>query len=153
VPEGLSPGGRAPDDEPSVDFALVADAIQVSGDRLHVLGAGWETLAAHGFPTSIHSLSVGMKLRVPWTRANRRFELEIDLEDEDGFSVLGDETVRQPFELGRPAGVLPGSDLTVVWAYAFNHLELPRPGSYSFVIRIDGHVARRTRFRAAPHVH
>ena len=138
---------------PSVDFAIVADAIQVSDDRIHLLGGGWDTLWVHGFPATVHSLALGIRLRVPWTRANERFMLEIDLENEDGISVLGEHRVSQPFELGRPPGLPRGSDLGMLWAQNFYHLEVPTPGDYSFVIRIDGQLADRVRFRALAHQH
>jgi hypothetical protein len=140
---------RAPGQAPSIDFALLADAVQVAGDRIHVLGGGWDTLWAHGFPISVHSLAIAMRIRVPWTKANDPFVVEIDLEDEDGSSVLGDRRVSNPFELGRPPGLPHGSDLGVVWAYAFNHLELPEAGNYAFAIRIGGQVEHRVRFRVA----
>lgn len=140
---------REPRLGPSIDFALLADAIQVAGDRIHVLGGGWDTLWVHSFPATVHSLAVGMKIRVPWNKANERFVVEVDLEDEDGFSLFADEKARHPFELGRPSGLPHGTDLSVVWTQPFHHLELPKPGNYSFVIRIDGDVAERIRFRAA----
>jgi hypothetical protein len=132
----------------SIDFAFLADGVAVAGDRIHALGAGWSAISVHGFPASVHSVSVAMRIRVPWSMGNERFLVQIDVEDEDGFSVLGENTVSHPFELGRPPGLPPGSDLGMVWAYAFNHLELPKPGNYSFVIRIDDHEAERIRFRA-----
>ncbi len=139
---------------PSIDFALLADAVQVSDDRVHILGGGWDTLWTHGFPATIHSLAVAMRLRVPWTKANERFVVEVDLVDDDGFSVLGEHKVSHPFELGRPAGLPAGSDLGMVWAQGFNHLEVPKAGNYSFVIRIDGQIADRISFRAiATHRH
>ncbi len=144
---------KSPAFAPSIDFALLADAIHVTDDRVHILGGGWDTLWAHGFPATIHSLAVSMRIRVPWTKANERFVVEIDLVDDDGFSILA-EKVRRPFELGRPAGLPAGSDLGMVWAQTFNHLEVPKAGNYSFVISIDGEVAERIRFRAlASHPH
>jgi hypothetical protein len=140
---------RAPGEAPTIDFALLADAVQVAGDRIHVLGGGWDTLWTHGFPVSVHSLAIAMRIRVPWTKANDPFVVEIDLEDEDGASVLGDRRVSNPFELGRPPGLPHGSDLGVVWAYTFNHLDLPDSGNYAFTIRIDGRVEQRVRFRVA----
>jgi hypothetical protein len=137
-----------PGQEASIDFALLADAMEVSGDRIHVLGGGWDTLWAHDFPAAIHSLAIGLKLRIPWTKANRRFVVEIDLENEDGLSILGPRRVVHPFEVGRPAGLPPGSDQTLAWGYTFHHLEIPRSGGYSFVIRIDGGLGQRIRFRA-----
>jgi hypothetical protein len=138
----------------SIDFALLADAVAVSGDRVHLLGGGWDTLRVHSVPATIHSVSVAVRLRVPWTKANERFVVHVDLEDEDGSSILGEHTVTQPFELGRPSGLPPGSDLGLLWSYAFTHVELPKAGTYSFVIGIDDAVVQRVRFRVvAVHPH
>jgi uncharacterized protein DUF6941 len=138
----------------SIDFALLADAVAVSGDRVHVLGGGWDTLRTHSVPATVHSVSVAMRLRVPWTKANERFLVHLDLEDEDGLSILGEHTVSQPFELGRPSGLPPGSDLGLLWSYTFTHVELPKAGTYSFVIGIDDAMVHRIRFRVvAAHAH
>ena len=142
--------------EPQVEFAVLADAATAAEGKLYVHGAGWDTIWANAFPVSHPSLAIALRITVPWTRANQPFELDIDLEDEDGASILaelGSPRPRQTFELARPEGVPPGSDLGLVYTFTFNGLPFTRAGGYAFVLRLDGREANRLRFReAAPAV-
>ena len=41
--------------EPSVDFAILADAAQAIAGKLFLLGGGWDTLRVGGFPARHHT--------------------------------------------------------------------------------------------------
>ena len=133
---------------PSVEFAILADAVQAVRGKLFILGGGWDTLFVRSFPAQHHALGIALRLRVPWAAAGTTLSLTIDLENEDGTSILGDRKLRHEFVTRQPDGVPQGSDLGIVRAFTFNNVPLPNPGSYSFVISIDDQELHRLRFFA-----
>jgi hypothetical protein len=135
---------------PAVDYALLADAVQVVQGKLYVLGGGWDTLFVPGFPARFPALGVGLRVRVPWSWADHVVVIGVDLQDEDGARVLPTDPLVQGVKVSRPAGLPEGSDLGVARSFTFNNLTFPRPGAYSFVISIDEQVASRLRFSVRP---
>ena len=74
--------------EPSVDIALLADAVQASQGKLYVLGGGWDVLTVRSLPARHPSMGIGLRVRVPWGWPGESVVLEVELQDEDGWSVL-----------------------------------------------------------------
>jgi hypothetical protein len=115
---------------------LMADSAQVSDGKLYVLGGGLRVLGPRPQPASI-----AMLIEVPWDQANLRHDWKLELLDEDGMPVMsGDRPVivGGEFEAGRPAGLAPGSPLTVPIAINFSAVPV-RPGNaYSWRLAIDG---------------
>ncbi len=139
-----------PDDalEPSVEFAILADAVQAAAGKLYVLGGGWDTLFVAGFPARHHSLGIAVRVRVPWTWADRTISMTVDLQDEDGTSLFERGPLTHVFSVRRPPGLPDGSDIGLVRAFTFNNLPLPHAGGYSFRIGIEGVERDRLRFTA-----
>lgn len=131
---------------PSVDYALLADAVQVVQGKLYVLGGGWDTLFVPGFAARFPSLGVGLRIRVPWSSADQVVVIGVDLQDEDGGRVLPTPPLTQGVKVSRPPGIPEGSDLGVARSFTFNNITFPHAGAYSFVISIDEQVASRLRF-------
>lgn len=131
--------------QPGIDFALLADAVQVLQGKLYVLGGGWNTLFVSQFPARHPALGVGLRVRVPWSWTDRPLKIGIDLQDEDGARVLPVPIV-QGVKVGRPPGLPDGSDIVVARSFTFNNLTFPRQGGYSFVISVDDTVGERLRF-------
>ena len=132
--------------EPSVDFALIADAVQAVGGKLYVMGGGWDTLWVRQLPARHHSLAIGARFRIPWTDAGRRLSMTIDLQDEDGNSVFGSGPLKHSLTVGRPPGLPDGSDIGVVRAFTFNNVPFSKAGGFSFAIAIAGQERKRIRF-------
>ncbi len=131
--------------EPSVDVALLADAVQASQGKLFVLGGGWDVLTVRSLPARHPSMGIGLRVRVPWGWPGEGARLEVELQDEDGKSVLpGSLSAQVPVR--RPDHLPEGSDLTVVRALTFTNVIFRHEGAYSFVISIDGQVKERLRF-------
>jgi hypothetical protein len=135
---------------PSVDFALLADAVQVVQGKLYVLGGGWDTLFVPGFPARHPSLGVGLRVRVPWSWTEHTLVIEVDLQDEDGARMLPAPPLAQGVRVARPPGVPEGTDIGVARSFTFNNLTFPKTGAYSFVISLGGEVATRLRFSVRP---
>jgi hypothetical protein len=131
--------------EPSVDIALLADAVQASQGKLFVLGGGWDVLTVRSLPARHPSMGIGLRVRVPWGWRGEQVQLEVELQDEDGGSVLPG-TLKAPVPVRRPEHLPEGQDLTVVRALTFTNVVFRNEGAYSFVISIDGDVKDRLRF-------
>lgn len=131
--------------EPSVDVALLADAVQASQGKLFILGGGWDVLTVRSLPARHPSMGIGLRVRVPWGWPGESVRLDVELQDEDGKSVLP-SSLSAPVPVRRPDHLPEGQDLTVVRALTFTNLVFRSEGGYSFVISIDGEVKERLRF-------
>ena len=114
---------------------LLADSAQVADGKLYVLGGGLTVVGPRPQP-----VAVALVIGVPWDRANVTHRWVLELLDEDGHPVPDTEkpvVVGGRFEAGRPAGLRPGTPLSVPLAINFATLPL-RPGrSYVWQLRID----------------
>jgi len=131
---------------------LLADSVQVADRKLYVLGGGLSAIGPRPQP-----LAVAIRLEVPWDRANLRHVWQLELLDEDGGAVTVRDrplVVNGHFEAGRPAGLRPGTPLSVPLAINFPSLPCKQGCSYTWQLTIDDatHVDWRQSFhvRAAP---
>ncbi len=136
----------APDSvlRPTLEFGLLADAVQAVDGKLYVLGGGWDTLLVGHFPVRHHTLAIGLRLRVPWSSEGQQVRFDVGLQDADGTSLL-------PADIHHVVDISPregGSrqDFGVVRSVTFNNLTFSAAGDYSFVITLDGEVVHRLRF-------
>jgi hypothetical protein len=109
---------------------LLADAAQAVDNKLYILGGGWSITSPGGTP-----FGIAIKIEVPWTEADKRHTWQLRLTDQDGhpFTVEhGAEreplTIGGGFEVGRPAGLRPGTPID--FTLAINSAPLPlRPAT------------------------
>jgi len=111
---------------------ILCDAAQAdpSSGKVHMLGAGWSVMTGPG------PHAVAVLIKVPWDRANEPLPLTLTLVDEDGHPATvaigaGEQPIESSgtIEVGRPAGVAPGSMLNA--SFALNVPPLPlKPGRY-----------------------
>jgi hypothetical protein len=131
---------------PSVDVALLADAIQAVRGKLFVLGGGWDTLWVTRFPARHPSLAIGLRLRVPVSWTSDKLRLAVELQDEDGKPLLPAplaHEVKLPGEAPHPPAA---TDYGVIRSFTFNNLRFDHEGAYSFVISVDDEPVSRLRF-------
>ncbi|MDX1468883.1 MAG: hypothetical protein R3258_06040 [Acidimicrobiia bacterium] len=131
---------------PTIDVALLADAVQAVRGKLFILGGGWDTLWVRGFPARHPSLAIGLRLRVPVSWASDRLKLSVELQDADGKPVLPTALsydIAFPIEARHPDGT---TDFAVVRSFTFNNLVFAQEGHYSFVISVDDEPVSRLRF-------
>jgi len=143
---------RAPDSiGPTVDVALLADAVQAVRGKLFILGGGWDTLWVRSFPARHPSMAIGLRLRVPSSWGAEMLKLSVELQDADGAPLLSQPLSHQ---VRLPANPQPptATDFGVIRSFTFNNLLFGREGSYSFVISVDDEPVSRLRFavRARP---
>lgn len=127
-----------------IEWLIIADAAQVLGNKLYLLGGGWDTLTVgQGFPVQ-QPVSVAISFRVPWHETNQKheFELEVFTDSPDGKSLA---KVGGAIEVGRPPGIKPGQSQRLQAALNIL-LRLEAPGTYSIVGRIHGQEQARTHF-------
>lgn len=131
---------------PTVDIALLADAVQAVRGKLFILGGGWDTLWVRQFPARHPSLAIGIRLRVPFSWHSESLQLSVELKDEDGKPLLPaplSHEIRLPSASAQSSYA---SDFGVVRSFTFNNLQFAREGAYSFVISVDGDPVSRLRF-------
>jgi hypothetical protein len=88
-------------------------------------------------------MAVALKIDVPWDQANLLHRWRLELVDADGqLFQLPDEggavEVEQEFEVGRPAGIRPGTSLDFVVALNVPPLPLDPNSQYAWRLTIDG---------------
>jgi hypothetical protein len=119
---------------------LLADSAQAVDGKLYVLGGGWSITGPE--PTA---MAIALKLEVPWDQANRRHVWRLELLDQDGDPVEapgpdGDPApveITGEFELGRPAGLKPGTPLDLPLAINLGPLSLSPGGRFVWRLSID----------------
>ncbi|MBI4318435.1 MAG: hypothetical protein HY675_08085 [Chloroflexi bacterium] len=128
-----------------VEWVMTADSAQVVGNKLYVLGGGWDSLTINSVPAQ-HAMAVAISIKVPWHETNQKHKFAMDVATEDGASLAkaGGE-----FDVGRPPGIHPGMSqrLQVTLQLA---LKLEKTGVYSIVVTLDGREAARTLFNVVP---
>jgi len=129
-----------------VEWLILADGAQTMGNKLYLLGGGWDAVTVSGaFPIS-HHMAIAVSFRVPWAETNVKHNFEVGIEHEDGESLA---TIGGQFEVGRPVGIPAGSDQRSQVALDMS-LELPKPGVYAILVKLEGEDSARTHFRVVP---
>jgi len=119
---------------------LLADAAQAVNGKLYVLGGGWSQIGPDPSP-----MAIAMKVDVPWDQANRPHEWMLELVDADGKPVpvrtaTGEQPVRLAgrFEVGRPAGLPPGTPIDLPLAISIGPFPLPSGRRLVWRLTVDG---------------
>jgi hypothetical protein len=125
---------------------LLCDAAQEVGGKLYILGAGWTALQQPDAPAS---MALGIIFHVDWNETNRRHPVEIELQNADGEVWEAQEgqplRLATAFEIGRPPGLRPGTELNSPLAATFHGVTLPA-GGYVWMLRSETTVLARCPF-------
>jgi hypothetical protein len=125
---------------------ILCDAAQEVGGKLYIIGGGWTNLNQPDTPSL---MALAIILHFDWNEANRRHQIDIELQTDEGEVVEAAEA--QPIrlstqvEVGRPVGVKPGSEINAVLAPTFNGLMLPA-GGYVWHLRRENDLLSRIPF-------
>lgn len=124
-----------------VEYLILADGAQVQNGKLYVLGGGWDRIQFPAYPRTVQAAIV-LGVRVPWGETNRRHTFEITGRTadahEDLFKAEGE------FEVGRPPGT-PEAMPQMFQVAMQLPINVPSPGTYEVVARIDGDKATKRR--------
>jgi hypothetical protein len=127
----------------TVEWLILADAAEVVGGKLYLMGGGWTALTVNNQFPHRRSAGVAVAFRIPWHETNKRHEFEIEFATEDG-RVIG--KANGGFEVGRPPGIPQGTDQFVQMALGAN-VEFPTPGGFSVTASVGGSPSRVFPFR------
>jgi hypothetical protein len=127
-----------------VEWIILADGAQVMGNKLYVLGGGWDVLRVNSeFPIQ-QQVSLAVSFSVPWDETNMKHNFEIAIMHEDDNREIA--KVGGQFEVGRPAGIPVGSTQRSQMAVTLP-LAIQKPGTHVISTRLEGTEKRRTTFR------
>lgn len=131
---------------------LLADSAQAVGGKLYILGGGWSIIGPDPTP-----MALAIKIDVPWTEANNTHTLRLALFDEDGQAVMvptptGTQSfeIHTSFEVGRPAGLKPGTPLDLALAINLPPLPLRSDTRYVWRCFVDNAPAEEVSFLTRP---
>ena len=126
-----------------VEWLILADAAQVVGNKLYLLGGGWDTLFVNSaFPVA-RRCAVAASFQVPWDETNVKHNVLIEILTDDGVEV---GKIEAQIEVGRAPGVTPGVDQRAQIAADLS-IEFQAAGTFSIVASIEGEIQQRTSFR------
>lgn len=134
-----------------VEWLILADSAQVIGNKLFLLGGGWDMLKAKKeFPFS-QNFSIAVSVKVPWNHTNERHSFEIEIISEDQISEEPKSLAKMggQFEVGRPPGIPRGQDQRIQLA-ANVALSIDSLGTKTVIARIDGAESKRINFNVLP---
>lgn len=134
-----------------VEWLILADSAQVVGNKLYLLGGGWDRLTVNTeFPVG-QQCAIALSVRVPWNETNQKHTFEVEVASEDSGTEEPKRLVSMggQFEVGRPPGIPPGQDQRIQLAVGMN-LNIDSPGTKVIVARIEGQEMRRTHFNVVP---
>lgn len=119
---------------------VLADYAVTHDGKVMMAGAGWSQVGPAPFASALAFMA-----KVPWDRADRHFTIGAELVDEDGRSVLvnGSPLALQiAFEVRRPEGVKPGTDIDQNVAVQIPPITLAPGRTYEWRVTVDGEANR-----------
>jgi hypothetical protein len=130
---------------PQIELLTMANHAEAINGLLYLSGAGWTDLyrpVPQGGAIPTNHIGVGVAIQVGWAETNQRHQVALRIETADGAVVV---QMQGQFEIGRPAGLTPGSDLRSVLAFS-GELQFPAAGIYRVVASVGDHT-RSVTFR------
>jgi hypothetical protein len=106
-------------------------------------------------------MALAIKIDVPWTAANQKHTIEVQLLSEDGTAPLmrtedgiapGEARFGGSFEVGRPPGLPPATDIDTALAIQLGPLPLVPGQGYVWQVEINGQTEEHWKqpFRVRP---
>lgn len=127
----------------SADFLILADAAQVQGEKLYMLGGGWSAVWVKQFPAQ-HQMAVAAGILIPWLDTNVRHKFRVVVRTDNGGTTFGQ--IEGEFEQGRPAGVPAGTTQRVMLAMNLG-MRFENPCEAVAELFLDENLARAVPFR------
>ena len=128
-----------------IEWLILADSAQVVGNKLYLLGGGWDRISLNKDIPQRFAIAIAVK--VPWGETNKRhtFELEVLSEDQSTEESKSIAKIQGQFEVGRPAGIPVGKDQRIQLAIDMG-LKIDSPGTKRIVASIEGAVPKELQF-------
>ncbi len=112
-----------------IDYAILADHAEVVGNKLYLMGGGWDTMSAADVPAPVR-LAIASGVRVEWEETNMAIPLLITIEDDDAQEIVRMEA---QVNVGRPPN-LPAGSTQLSQMAATVQVSLPRFGGYRVLV-------------------
>lgn len=130
-----------------VEWLILADAAQVVGQKLYLLGGGWDRLTVNrAFPIE-QKCALALSMLVPWNETNQKHSFEVEIVSEDNTTEEPQSLVKVggQFEVGRPTGIRPGQQQRFQLAIDMT-LRIEAAGTKTIIARIEQQEMRRLEF-------
>jgi hypothetical protein len=124
---------------------MLADAAQVQGGKLYILGGGFESIRARSVPVIHRNLNLALIVEVGPDERDQDLDIVIDLIDEDG-KPMGVQAKGRLRVKDLPS-IPPGAASVVPLVSPFYNVRFPEAKGYTFVIRHADHELGRVRLR------
>lgn len=134
-----------------IDWLILADSAQVVGNKLYLLGGGWDIISPRkDFPFN-HRCGIALAINVTWNETNQKhnFEVEVISEDENTEEPKSIAKVGGQFEVGRPPGIPIGQNQRIQLAIDMG-VKIETPGTKVVIARLDGAESKRISFTVLP---
>jgi hypothetical protein len=142
------PSPASLNDNPALDFLILADAAQEVAGKLYLLGGGWDMLTPPTYP-SVIPFGLGVGILVPWAHTNMKHHFTFVIKASEGPDLARGEG---DFEVGRKPGLRPGMTQRVVLAI-HGQLNIPGPGTYEVIAQVADNIKRTTFDALSPPTH
>ena len=87
-----------------LEWLVLADAAELVGGKLYLLGGGWETMLVNALPVQ-QQMALALAFDVEWNETNQKHQFELKIQDQDAKELA---KVEAAFEVGRPPGIPAG---------------------------------------------
>lgn len=124
---------------------MLADAAQVQGGKLFILGGGFDTISVRTLPIVHKSITLAMVAEIEPDERHRDLEISISLEDEDGQAM--DVEASGSIRVGDQSDLPSGATSIVPIVSPFHNIEFAEAKGYAFVVELEGEELARVRFR------
>jgi hypothetical protein len=134
-----------------IDYLLLAEHTEVTGNKLYLMGGGWDTMNVPDAPANVR-VQVAAGVRVGWDETNASIPLVIRVDDDDAQEVF---RLDGQMNVGRPPQLLPGASQLSQMTFALQ-MQLKELGGYRITLVVgspEAGVRRSVPFRlvkAAP---
>jgi hypothetical protein len=119
----------------SVEYLLLADAVQVVDGKLYVTGGGFDAMLVPAVPQTAQ-LAIACGVLVPWAEAEKEHTLTVSVASADRRPLAPPH--RETFRTGRASGLLPGAPVHVPFAITWE-LTFPDYGRYAVIATVDAY--------------
>jgi len=127
--------------QPEVDFAIIADRVEVVNGKLYMMGGGYDRIFTQEQMPYTFALSFAVGVLVPWNACNQEHRLSFAVEDPEGNNLGLGATVG--FNVGRPPGMGQGETQRVMLAPPAAAVTFPDYGTYLLHVSLNGAADKR----------
>jgi hypothetical protein len=125
------------------EWLILADWSEIIGDKLYLMGGGWDCIQLSGELPSTRTCSIAASFRVPWDETNQKHAFSIEVLTDEGEPLR--PRLQGQVEASRLPGVRPGTTQRAQLSANFD-LEFTRVGGYVVEIKMANCVVLRTPF-------